>query len=228
MRINMKMRDVPLDFEVRQLLTDLQVRPVILYLYKTRNKTDHLNIFLPIANDKFNEYAERYQKDMLTDEEERDFNYFYTFNDTKIIKLLAKLKVITIHKNTSGADFTFEITIQDPHFIEKMHRWLTEKDFIISYGPISMHIATGESYFLNKREYFRTNHGLYRVFKEFITKPTHTLTYEEINNLYWTGSKEDYEINKIIGEIREKLGITGKYSSYLKPFDRKYILRRTI
>ncbi len=224
----MKMRDVPLDFELRQLLKDLQIEPVIFYLYKSRHKKGHISTFLPIANDKFNEYAALYGKGMITDEAEVDFNHFYTFNDTKIIEHLAQLKVITIHKNTSEDEFTFEIAIQDPDYIKKMYRWIIEKENVISYGPITMNLTTGETYFLDKRDFFRTNHGLYRVLKEFLTKPTHTLSYKEINDLFWSGNKEDYEINKIIGEIREKLSITGKNSGYLKPFDRKYILKQVI
>ena len=228
MSINMKMRDVPLDFEIRQLLKDPQIEPVIFNLYKSRNKKGHISIFLPIAQDEFNKYAEWHNNKRVDDGSEVDFNHFYTFNDTKTIKLLAQLKVISTHMNTSEDEFTFEISIQDPVYIEKMRRWLIEKDSIISYGPITMHLVTGEAYFRDKREYFRTNHGLYRVLKELIIKPAHTLTYDEINSLYWSGNKEDYEINKIIGEIREKLGITGKNSGFLKPFDKKYMLRQTI
>lgn len=224
------MRDVPLDFEIRQLLQDVQIKPLLSSLYKNRKNTSHSQVQLPIANERFNIYA-ALQSSGLSAHDPTDINIdsFFEFNDMKLLKELNDLKVVGIIK-VHYEDFSVSLVVKDADYIEKMRYWFMNNEEIVLYGLFALDRFTGEAYCGNYRYVFQPNMGLYRVMRAFLEEPSHTLSHTQISCLYQgteneSLAKEGSAVNQIIGDLRERLSMKGKMSGLFVPSDRKYLLR---
>ncbi len=223
MKINMKMGDIWIDYNLRYLIQNENIRAILLDLYEQRNRTGILNIFLPIANSRFNDFALNPKKD--TDQTEDVLKSCLELEDTELLNELAKMRVVTLTQSTIDEDFHVGVIIRDIGSLEQLYQWSKDKKYIINYGIFSLHTLTGVGYCLNNRYHFRPGSGLFSVFKGFISKPTHTLSYKEIARIF-SGNKTrgKHEINQIIGELKEKFKMKGKLSRLFIPSDSKYLL----
>lgn len=230
MRINMKMRDVPLDYEVRQLLRDSQIKPILASLYNSRKHNGFFQVQLSIANEQFNKYAHLQSSGLSAyDPSEVNWSIFLQHNDMKLINELKKLNIIQVG-SMDYAGFCLEVAINDSDYIEKMRYWFMDNKDILIYGLFTLDTLTGEAYFQNYRYVFQPNMGFYRVMRAFLEKPDHTLSHKEISCAYQgteniSLAKEGSVVNQIIGDLRERLKMRGKMSNLFVPSDRKYLLR---
>lgn len=230
----MKIRnDIRIPRDVRQLLSGKEIRDVVADLYRNLKKNDNdlVSVYLPLANKRFLQICE----DPYHQGSDRIDQLCFSLDDTKLLKALEKQKVIIIKGITededdegNGTGFIAGITISEPEYIRHLHNWAKDFNLIVNYGVFSLHSFTGEVYCMDNKYIFHTGRGLFRVFLEFLTEPTHILTYRRIYDLFQRVEGADFDnfaIHQIVGEIREKLHMTGKLSELLVTAGDRYLLK---
>lgn len=225
----MKMNDFVISYSLRQLAQNKDIQNIVLKLNEKKSSKDIVSVYLPLANECISKIAEN------PNLRDQGFDSCYELSDSKLINDLIKIKVLStandyVFTEDDDGSVVADIMISNPSFIGHYYQWIKDADHILNYGIFSLHTFTGEAYCDNCEYFFHTNKGLFRVFKAFLTEPTHILNYKQIYDSFQEGNKikVDYykeAVHQIIGEIREKLNMKGNKSKLFLPSDNKYYLR---
>jgi len=222
----MKKSDLAIPYSVRSLLQVKQNHQIIFDLYKSIKYNEVAYFFLYIVNESWNKIAE----DPYHEGADDFWKKVNDFDDSRLLIELCKLKIIS-RKNESLVDDEFSVCVEVeiPKYIEKFHYWLEDERLILNCGMFSLHTFTGESYCGNNKYNFHTSRGLFRVFKAFLTEPTHILTYNQIRSIFMDNPEEKADdrlkIHQTIGEIKEKLNMKGEFSELFVSSGKEYLLR---
>ncbi|MCX6793722.1 MAG: hypothetical protein NTY06_01310 [Candidatus Gottesmanbacteria bacterium] len=226
----MNNNDLGISYSLRKSLQDKDIQSVISDLYENRAKKDAVSIYLPFANKRYDEICD----DPYHEGSDKANDLYFALDDTKLLKLLERTKILKIKELSDdddgeggGMGLVAMVTIIKPEYIEHLYEWIKDDSFILNYGIFSLHTFTGEAYCRDNQYIFHTNKGLFRVFQAFLTEPTHILPYQKIYNYFQGGEKPKCgaeKVHQIIGEVKEKLRMTGKLSKLFIPSEDKYFL----
>lgn len=225
--MKMKKSDFAISFKLRKLAQNEIIKKMVSELNEKRHCTETVSAFLYLANEHFNEICSNPNR-----YEDRDEAYGESFdlNDSKLIKELINIKVLSKSEIMMGDDDDFSafFKIIIPEYIEHYYEWTKDSSLILNYGIFSLHKFTGEAYCQDNKYIFDTNDGLFRVFKEFLSEPTHILSYKKINDIFKNDNFNEPDplvVQQAIYKIKRKLGMEGEIGKLFLSSDREYFLR---
>lgn len=223
---------------LQMLLRDERVRRVVEQLYKERDKSGEIFVYLPLVSSATNHYfgsEADYQRgnNSLPD-------YLFDNDDTRLVEKFEELEIlqdaggITMDEKRG---FVAMVTTQNPPAIKEIYEWMKKQDFsrFLFYGVFSLNTITGEGYCGDHKTKFHTGRTIYKVYKAFLENQNHALSFKTILSLYYDRPESEIKIDlqdkyrwrkvhETAVDLRKKLGMKGKLSKLLITSGEEYIL----
>jgi hypothetical protein len=227
----MKNENTDIPYIFRSLFLSADVRALVLEIYEEAKYGGEFTHYPKKINSCYDKALEdSYKTDLQS--YNKDVEKCRKLLDNFYIKLLIEKQIITGLYFAVSGHRCVRVEEIDMNRLKEHVKWVKDSSLIRNYGIFSLHTLTGKAYCLDNSYIFDPNMGFFRVFKAFIEKPTHMLSYMEIYEIYYdkpgsslTKNFNNGKIHSIIDDIKDKLRMKEKFPNMFIYLNDSYFLK---
>jgi len=172
-----------MSYELRQLLLDKSVKNLIKEIDKKLIINPSFDLYLSAVSSCLSDaYADQNLHNQNPKAYQNAIDDCYQNNETIFLDSLTKQNIISCDYTLEddGTFFIAKIKALNIALVKSIIRWVKQERFIIHFGIFSLNTFTGEAYCLDNKYLFKPGTGYYDLFKEFLVRKKHFVSFEEI------------------------------------------------